>query len=627
MEKKRFLCTRILSVLLLCTMLVISLHMEIVFASDKVYKKEIKASVEEELEENVRIVKHAFDQDDLANNFEDYSLNVCDDIMFQTMGEGNKIVGLVYDENTGENLSEAKVSFPATNGEVLTDVKGRFEFAGIPSGMYQVVVECEGYCTATFNLPVSNNGGVDIYSLPLSRYYSSSDNHENFSFDYISYDSNNSLENIDIKETEYPAAASYTTPSLYNFTVMYNNYIYEFASNMDEYLYYVVSWEVLIPTDDLYKGMTNSQLLEGYKAQAVAARTYATTRATNNKHAANGYNLCSKECCQFYKPTYTNSLVVQAVDATTNKLVYDITKDRRCDTFFFRTCKGKTKSFNEVWGSNVSYLVSVACPYDLRINTFDGHGVGMCQDGAMGYAKNNYSYTNILLHYYTGTKVINANVCNANALIVGETKRFSVSKSNKKEYYIYMNNKGNYEFNLSQAGSITCTPTLIIYDSKGYTMGTHTGYGKVSFSLSKGEYKLVVSSSISADVKLGVKCNVDTPQIYVNDSNEGTYRTNDYYISGVISKIYKFIPETTGVYNFTTSMFKSDSDTVIVVTDDTGRVIGKNDDNGSSSYSYLSLNLSANKEYYVTVGKYGFDEAHDINVTNVDCKLHISKGK
>jgi SpoIID/LytB domain protein len=35
----------------------------------------------------------------------------------------------------------------------------------------------------------------------------------------------------------------------------------------------------------------------------------------------------------------------------------------------------------------------------------DGHGVGMSQEGAYGYAQHGYSYTQILAHYYTGTAI------------------------------------------------------------------------------------------------------------------------------------------------------------------------------------------------------------------------------
>jgi len=35
----------------------------------------------------------------------------------------------------------------------------------------------------------------------------------------------------------------------------------------------------------------------------------------------------------------------------------------------------------------------------------DGHGVGMSQDGALGYARHGYDYAAILAHYYTGTTI------------------------------------------------------------------------------------------------------------------------------------------------------------------------------------------------------------------------------
>lgn len=35
----------------------------------------------------------------------------------------------------------------------------------------------------------------------------------------------------------------------------------------------------------------------------------------------------------------------------------------------------------------------------------DGHGVGMSQDGALGYSEHGWSYTAILAHYYTGTAI------------------------------------------------------------------------------------------------------------------------------------------------------------------------------------------------------------------------------
>jgi stage II sporulation protein D len=57
-------------------------------------------------------------------------------------------------------------------------------------------------------------------------------------------------------------------------------------------------------------------------------------------------------------------------------------------------------------------LAALACaPAAARASTLlisgegNGHGVGMSQQGALGYAEHGASYTAILAHYYTGTAI------------------------------------------------------------------------------------------------------------------------------------------------------------------------------------------------------------------------------
>lgn len=487
--------------------------------------------------------------------------------------------------------------------------------------LYNVKVSAYEYCTAIFTLPVSSVGGTNIYSLPLSRYYDAS---EVIKGDMLN-DGKEKAQSISFLEEKENSNTRYSTPTLSEITVLYNGQIYEFGSSINDYLYYVVAHEMLTPEDGLYANMTNAQKLEGFKAQAVAARTYATTRATYGNHLTNGYNFCSTTCCQYYGPWYTNSLAVQAVDATTNQIVYDTIKNRKCDTFFFASCKGQTKSYNEVWGSNVSYLVSVACPYDLRMSTESGHGVGMCQDGAMGYAKQNYDYVSILNHYYSGTSVITANPCVAEGIVTGETKRVTLTANATKEFLVYVNSSAIYLFDVQQAGDITCTPTLQIYNSSGTLLGSRSSYGRISLTVSPGEYKVVVSSTVSADVQVGVNCNQNVPTLSVNLSDTGNqWKSHDYYINGVTKKVYKFTPNSTGTYILETAYFKQGSDTVLVVQNSAGTVLGRSDDWGASSYSRVSINLTANATYYVIVGGYQFDNSNSANTKNINCKLHIS---
>jgi SpoIID/LytB domain protein len=51
----------------------------------------------------------------------------------------------------------------------------------------------------------------------------------------------------------------------------------------------------------------------------------------------------------------------------------------------------------------------------------DGHGVGMSQEGALGYAEHGWSYSRILAHYYTGTELGQAPANAKVRVLVGST--------------------------------------------------------------------------------------------------------------------------------------------------------------------------------------------------------------
>jgi stage II sporulation protein D len=116
---------------------------------------------------------------------------------------------------------------------------------------------------------------------------------------------------------------------------------------LEQYLYGVVPSE-----------MPFSWHPEALKAQAVVARSYAL--ATRRSGA---FDLYPDTRSQVYlgieheKPT-TNA----AVDATAGKVV--LYQGEVAKTFFFSTSGGRTASAEDVWGSAVPYLVSVADPYD-----------------------------------------------------------------------------------------------------------------------------------------------------------------------------------------------------------------------------------------------------------------------
>ena len=117
--------------------------------------------------------------------------------------------------------------------------------------------------------------------------------------------------------------------------------------NLEQYLYGVVPSE-----------MPYTWHPEALKAQAVVARSYAlATRRTG------AFDLYPDTRSQVYlgieheKPS-TNA----AVDATAGQVV--LYEGEVAKTFFFSTSGGRTASAEDVWGTAVPYLVSVADPYD-----------------------------------------------------------------------------------------------------------------------------------------------------------------------------------------------------------------------------------------------------------------------
>src|SRR5580765_7005116 len=56
-----------------------------------------------------------------------------------------------------------------------------------------------------------------------------------------------------------------------------------------------------------------------------------------------------------------------------------------------------------------------------------GHGVGMAQWGAYGYAKHGVAYDKILAHYYPGTTLAPAPVTKIKVLLIEQARRLVVS--------------------------------------------------------------------------------------------------------------------------------------------------------------------------------------------------------
>ncbi|MHB1293379.1 MAG: SpoIID/LytB domain-containing protein [Anaerolineae bacterium] len=155
--------------------------------------------------------------------------------------------------------------------------------------------------------------------------------------------------------------------------------------------------------------MPASWALEALKAQAVAARTYA---AVARRHLPDA-EICTTTHCQAWYNIHRDS-TDQAIAQTGGTVA--TYNGAMITAFYFAHCIGETRDSEEYPGWNyVAYCRGVTCaPCAERhaagqegYDEYYGHGVGMCQVGAAGYAvsPHNMNFVEILKHYYTGIKV------------------------------------------------------------------------------------------------------------------------------------------------------------------------------------------------------------------------------
>lgn len=151
--------------------------------------------------------------------------------------------------------------------------------------------------------------------------------------------------------------------------------------------------------EEYVKGVVPQELppsapMEALKAQAVAARSYAVT---SWNHAAQGANVCTTTHCQVWK-NVRFSRTDQAVEATRG--VFATYRGSIIRAFYFGHCDGRTRNSEDVWVQALPYCRSVVC--ECGYTWMWGHGVGMCQEGAIAMAKRGATFDEILRHYYTG---------------------------------------------------------------------------------------------------------------------------------------------------------------------------------------------------------------------------------
>ncbi len=105
----------------------------------------------------------------------------------------------------------------------------------------------------------------------------------------------------------------------------------------------------------------NTSPHEALKAQAVAARTHALSLLLNNRHKADGYDLCSGTHCQVYKGKHLQSDAIRkaVLDCRAEAL---FTENGVADATYHSSCGGKTDASSIIWkGKPIAHLNGVTC--------------------------------------------------------------------------------------------------------------------------------------------------------------------------------------------------------------------------------------------------------------------------
>ncbi len=122
--------------------------------------------------------------------------------------------------------------------------------------------------------------------------------------------------------------------------------------SMDDYLKGVIPYE-----------MNPSWPIEALKAQALCAKSYALTSI--GKHTSQGFDLCNTTDCQVYygtKVATENS--DRAVDETSGLLV--TYNGKVAETFYHSSSGGWTEDVKNIWGSDIPYLKAVEDKYLVK---------------------------------------------------------------------------------------------------------------------------------------------------------------------------------------------------------------------------------------------------------------------
>jgi peptidoglycan hydrolase-like amidase len=138
---------------------------------------------------------------------------------------------------------------------------------------------------------------------------------------------------------------------------------------------------------------------EARNAQAVVARSYLV--GTHGRHT--GYDFCDTTHCQYLRGVSHKGAQGETAAINTGGLAISY-QGHVVPALYSADCGGHTRSLEEAgWGAAEYPFFGVACPVKGAMR---GHGIGLCQRGAMELAREGKSFREIVGYFFPATVLV-----------------------------------------------------------------------------------------------------------------------------------------------------------------------------------------------------------------------------
>lgn len=168
---------------------------------------------------------------------------------------------------------------------------------------------------------------------------------------------------------------------------------------------------IKLPTEEYLLGVVPAEIgnahIEACKAQAIAARSIVRYWTRNGATITDSSSHQSYRAPRSVNTAYGNAH--RAVKETAGQvLMYG---GKIAQTYFADSNGGKMVASKEHWSANLPYLVTKDDPWTKASGKpYNGHPVGMSQQGAIWAANNGKTHREILAFYYPGTTIVTEGV-------------------------------------------------------------------------------------------------------------------------------------------------------------------------------------------------------------------------